>query len=131
MSNLITPFSKHKIWYHDDGTEFVQIHDANSMHVCDLFSQDADEIVKRINEHEQLKTRVARLEESFIGVIKIADRKTDAFDKAKNVLNETPRQSLSEIKADAIDEAASHVGNGMWCKELAEYAEQLRNDKGE
>lgn len=76
---------------------------------------------KKDEELDQLRAHIERLRS-------VLDVKTSAVEE---VLNETPAQSLNEIKAQAIEEAIDNVDwhCGLSPEALLDYAKQLRGEK--
>jgi hypothetical protein len=147
MSKLETPYQIGKQYDSQDNVRLTSVNDANGVWVFDCFEIDADEIVKRINENEQLKARVAELEEE-LGLTRISlDARTGLLNSCERALAERDlkieqiqaqnKQSLADIKAEAIEEFVKAYEmqkvsaiNGGEVKGVAsfysEYADQLQ-----
>lgn len=89
---------------------------------------------------EELKAHVERLSEPLQQAVEWCDDTTETVSlclwDVRELLNETPAQSLNEIKAAAIDEAVKKYenkgacdGNYIYSDGLLDYAKQLRGEK--
>lgn len=84
---------------------------------------------------EELKAHVERLSEPLQQAVEWCDDTTETVSlclwDVRELLNETPAQSLNEIKAQAIEEAIDNVDwhCGLSPEALLDYAKQLRGEK--
>jgi hypothetical protein len=96
--------------------------------------KDSEVILDLEIENQQLKARVARLEEAmslYAEYISNCDQWVGFCKDADLIANETPKQSLADIKAEVIREAARAVYNqfNKWGAAqifLNQYADQLQ-----
>lgn len=88
----------------------------------------------------ELQAQVERLREFIAKGVECLDDKAETIDLclwgARELLNETPAQSLNAIKADAVEDFASEMGDELTCVQtyddlecaVNQYANKLRGE---
>lgn len=64
MNELITPYFVEQTFEAEDGAALASLCDKNGFWVATCFEQDADELLKRINDYEQLQATNRQLSDA-------------------------------------------------------------------
>lgn len=91
MRELITPYQASKTWSADDGAKFIHLADANGFFVFSCFTDDADEILKRINGYEKLEQTTKELLEALKVAFEVL------YGTEPNNVSDTDLKSLMEL----------------------------------